>query len=263
MCLIMYSPEGQLPPQQVWQDASKDNPDGVGVMSERGIVKWVGRKGYNKAWRHINRLSKAGVPYAVHFRWRTHGATSRDMCHPHQTELGSYVMHNGVLGPTSNAATSDKSDTALYVDWFLHGISDWQPVQPLIEAHIGIGNKFVIMDERKQFHIFNEYVGVYHRGIWYSNDYSFAIEFYNELDAENNRHTSNSRSYLLQPRASDSSAAWEEYYKDLYASGEIDEDELDDFLDPARWECDDLSERDDYDDYSDRMIRDSYTRRVL
>jgi predicted glutamine amidotransferase len=284
MCLIMYSPEGQLPPFDVWQDASQDNPDGIGIMSERAIVKWTGRKGYVKAWKHVNKLAAAGVPFAVHFRWRTHGAHSVAQCHPHMTEQGSYLMHNGVLRPTSGYATAEKSDTALYAEWFLYGVRDWETMRPLIEDHIGSGNKFVIMDEHKEFHIFNEHAGVRHNGIWYSNDYSFGYDYTEALCEENDgyqaytprgvnyglgysneydyatpRHSAKesaetfmrtSTKALTKPSWRESSAAWEAYYQQQAEDGELDEPFL-----MSHWEGDDLEDRDDYDNYDDRKCR--------
>lgn len=281
MCLIMYSPEGQLPPHQVWNDAQQDNPDGIGVMSERAIVKWTGARGYKKAWRHIKKLSAAGVPFAVHFRWRTHGAHSTAQCHPHMTELGSYLMHNGVLGPTASYATAEKSDTALYVEWYLHAVRDWPAVKPLVEGHINEGNKFVIMDENKEFHIFNEHVGVRHNGIWYSNDYSFDYEFAAELEAENEGYQVYTPKYgtnyglghsyptrsakesaetlLRKPSMYAGSDEWQEYYYEMYEQGAIDEAEMEAIL-GCSWEGSDLADRDDFDGYADRNVRDAIRR---
>ena len=277
MCLIMYSPNGQLPPKAVWDQAKEDNPDGIGVMSERAIVKWVGKRGYAKAWKHISKLNQAGVPFAVHFRWRTHGAIVADLCHPHATDVGSYLMHNGVLGSTSQYATPEKSDTRLYVEWYLAGIREWQTVRPLIEGHIGGGNKFVVMDESKEFHIMNEHCGIYHNGIWYSNDYSFGFQFDEELEQQNAGYKpyrsfanyglgydvtttksakQSAETLLRKPSIYESSEAWQEYYTELYDRGEISEDELDDIM-VSQWEASDMEDRDDFDDYdySDRRVR--------
>lgn len=286
MCLIIYSPEGQLPPREVFEQAKHENPDGIGVMSERAIVRWTGRKGYRKAWKHMSKLADAGVPYAVHFRWRTHGDVNTSQCHPHQTELGSYVMHNGVIGATSGYATATESDTALYVKWYLYGIADWQPVRPLIEGHIGAGNKFVIMDERKEFHIFNEHSGIRHNGLWYSNDYNFPYEFMDELEAQNEGYKAyrgrinstlgynskwwdesaeqypvvrksakeSAETLLRKPGMHESSQAWQEYYQELYECGDIDAYELDEIM-ACHWESDDMTDREDFDDYSDRAYR--------
>jgi hypothetical protein len=185
MCLIIYSATGATTDRETFKNAATHNPDGIGVMSERGIVKWQGPKAERKAWRHVKRLERAGIPHAVHFRWTTHGDNSTDNVHPHATASGAFVMHNGVLSATAHLASSTQgaSDTALYVKHYLATVTDFAPVLPLIGGHIGAGNKFVIMDAGMQFHVVNDYSGYWVDNVWYSNDYSLSRALEDKCDA--------------------------------------------------------------------------------
>ena len=176
MCLIIYSPDAVLPERTDFVNAARDNPDGIGIMSERGIQKFIGKRRVKRAWKACAQLSEAGVPFGIHFRWTTHGATSRDNVHPFMTATGHHVMHNGVLSQTTRLANGDKlgrSDTAIYVSLYMSEISDIAPVARLLGDSIGTGNKFLIMDDKCEFHIINEDCGLWVGACWFSNDWSF------------------------------------------------------------------------------------------
>jgi hypothetical protein len=182
MCLIIYSPDAKLPARETFFHAAEQNPNGIGVMSERGVERWIGRRATKRAWSYVRKLADAGVPFGVHFRWTTHGKTDLANCHPHSTKTGAHVMHNGVLGATSSLAKGDESDTALYVKMYLADVTDYAPVLPLIGAHIGGGNKFLVMDERAEFHLVNDWAGYWIGDLWYSNDYSLDDKLCAELE---------------------------------------------------------------------------------
>lgn len=179
MCLIIHSATGQMPEWDDFEYAAYTNPDGVGVMSERGVFRWLDEASpdnhRDQAWAHMLELSKDGVPFAVHLRWNTHGENSLANTHPFELPYGSYLMHNGVLGATSAAASGKKaikSDTALYCERYLSSVQDWEQVKPIIEDHIGYGNKFCIMTERCEFILMNEDAGFWDGSLWFSNSYS-------------------------------------------------------------------------------------------
>lgn len=180
MCLIVYSPAGELMPREVHDTARRDNSDGIGVMSESGVERFLGRRAGKRAWRHIRRLAERGEPYGVHYRWATHGAVTLRNTHPFQggTDGAVHVMHNGIIALTAEDANEQDSDTSLFVREWMQRAPDpevgveCKAYYESIEKLIGYGSKLLVMGESGTFQIVNEFAGVWHEGLWYSNEYS-------------------------------------------------------------------------------------------
>lgn len=176
MCLIIYSPTGNLVPQAHFMTGAKDNDDGIGVMSTEGVEKFIGRKRTRRAWRYVRSLADKGLPHAVHFRFATHGRVGNANTHPiNIPDSTVYMMHNGVLW-TAVTATEEASDTAIfarsvmpiYLDMMQTG-QEWK--RPLeMEA---ASNRILLMDiETGSVDLINEHLGDWVAGFWYSNLYS-------------------------------------------------------------------------------------------
>lgn len=178
MCLIIYSKHGEeIPRDHFWQ-GSLDNNDGIGIMSIDGVEKFLGRKKTKRAYAYARSLSNAGIPYAVHFRWATHGKIGQFNTHPFEIPgTPYYMMHNGVLW-TSSLATDDLSDTAifardvmpLYVDW--RDSSDPDGWLMTLEKEAAYNRLVLLNTESGEFDIVNESLGDWLNGCWYSNLYS-------------------------------------------------------------------------------------------
>ena len=187
MCLIIYSKNGDPVDRTVFDYARTTNPDGIGVMSIDGVAKFLGRKHGKRAWRYLSQLSGAGIPFAVHFRWRTHGDISRRNTPPYTVPgRDVHIMHNGILSQyaAKAGAATGLSDTALFVesehmrafpnlDAPARELSRWVDDT---ELHISYGNKLAILDLEAggMFQLVNEDEGFWSAdgGIWYSNTYS-------------------------------------------------------------------------------------------
>lgn len=179
MCLIAYSPTGLALDRDVFDEGYDGNPDGIGIMSAYCIERFVGKGSKRKAWRLLNRLALEAIPYAIHFRWRTHGPINTDLCHPFKSTDGfTYVMHNGVINETGNYALPHESDTSVFVRDFVdlsrQTTAEGRKAElDALESMIGYSNKLVILDMRTgKFDILNEDCGLWNNGIWYSNEYS-------------------------------------------------------------------------------------------
>ncbi len=178
MCLIVFSPHGELVSRDVFDCARTENPDGIGVMSCLGAEKFVGKRAARRAWRYITR-ELYGIPHAVHFRYATHGSINRALCHPFESKSGALVMHNGVIHKTAKYATLNCSDTSLFVQWYMEHVPD--PVEQKeherfkrrLEKDLSYGNKMVIYHPfSDSWTIANEDEGYWKEGLWYSNEYS-------------------------------------------------------------------------------------------
>lgn len=119
MCVIIIREAGKKIDSDILRDCAKANPDGVGfawpshgkVKIAKGLWKLRQIVEFEKQTRHKQTL--------IHFRWTTHGGTSRENCHPFAVGGGGAMCHNGIL-PLSpkNPAHSDTRD-------FAAGLRDW------------------------------------------------------------------------------------------------------------------------------------------
>ena len=166
MCIILYKKPGLPLDYDLLEASFKANPDGAGVMfpSSRSPGKLRVVKGFmtfdalktflesNEKW-----LVSNGVNF--HFRWRTHGQTSRANCHPfpistdhrHLTNLDITVpvaiMHNGVIPLYLAPNDPFFSDTAIYVRDRVAKRRGKKKMVAELRACTGF-NKFALMDGR-------------------------------------------------------------------------------------------------------------------
>ena len=113
---------------------------------------------------------------AVHFRWRTHGAINLAMCHPYHVSGSTWMMHNGILSQTSSRATAEVSDTALFVQEYLQDLPPSalasQGVQRMLGEFIG-DNRLAFVSAEHGLTVVNQEQGIFHEGVWYSNEYAW------------------------------------------------------------------------------------------
>lgn len=180
MCLIAYSPDAKAIPANIFVNADVDNPDGIGFMSALGVARFLGIDQYSRAVTYMDRLVAQHVPYAIHWRFATHGMVSKRNTHPFKVPGAPlYLMHNGVLW-TSSLSTERDSDTAIFareiMPQYAPYIASGDPEQAWLPTLISEvwGSKLVLFNEQaRRFHIVNEQGGEWRGGIWYSNDHSF------------------------------------------------------------------------------------------
>lgn len=182
MCLIAYSKDGKDIPRHALDFAVSVNPDGIGVMSSRGVEKFFGKKFYKRARFYLRSLS--GTPHAVHLRWTTHGAKCLELCHPFNVpNTDIFVMHNGVIRSAERFMSANDSDTSAFVreefgfrdnsGFPAYGTADYKEYLEEVEKYIGWSNKLVVLHAGSgQFSIVNESAGHWKDGVWYSNYYS-------------------------------------------------------------------------------------------
>jgi predicted glutamine amidotransferase len=175
MCLIAYVPSGKVMPDDYITAAHQGNDDGIGIMSEDGIHKFLGRKALKRAKRYLKQLHEDEIEYAIHFRYATHGDVTMHNCHPHELPNGNgWLMHNGVLSDYTERATRKDSDTAIFASEITHpdaGNDNWKDYWGAVSKRIGT-NKLCIMMPDNEFILVNGSYGTYRDGIWYSQTYS-------------------------------------------------------------------------------------------
>jgi hypothetical protein len=181
MCLIAFVPKGKSLSRDVIDNANKVNPDGIGIMSPKGVEKFYGNKQLKRARNFIAALAAEGLPHAVHWRFATHGSRGLALCHPFKLpHAEAYLMHNGVIGATAQDASEDASDTLLYVNKLINAPLTYKSGDDLSYWNercneIGSNNKAIVMYPDGQFIILNQDQGTIIEDIWYSNQYSLPL----------------------------------------------------------------------------------------
>lgn len=158
------------------------NPDGIGVMwLEDGVVRVEKAlpKSDAEVWEFYEKYVQ-GKDCALHLRLKTHGAIDSENCHPYAIpDTNTWLMHNGILA-TGNAKDKTKSDTWHYARDYLQPLLTTHPTlhlqpafQEMIGAHIGTGNRFIVMSPEGTA-IINKHHGVEYKGAWMSNTYAWS-----------------------------------------------------------------------------------------
>lgn len=191
MCMIIHTPAGVRPSDDLVRRLYRTNSDGIGVFYIEGDEVKVGKalpKSEDEAVTFIRQYDHIlDRPIGIHFRYRTSGNVSLDNVHPFQllnkAEHGRdlWVMHNGVIPITiRDQLYSDTWHFAEALSLILaHLPKDINPfedgrVNALIKLSIGThSNKLLVLDSKtKMFYRFNESLGTVQDGCWFSSSVS-------------------------------------------------------------------------------------------
>lgn len=179
MCMLTYSPPGELPSFEKLREAGKQNPDGFGwaivdyktgrVFSHRTLDLDESLMTYAIA------LGKHDGPSLWHARWATHGSLTLDNVHPFTVDGGRTVIgHNGIMPIKERGKLSDTHTFAAdYWPRWARGAIDNAKEYGQLAHVIGASSKLVILtvDPRYQYsaYIVGESMGHWVDGTWYSN----------------------------------------------------------------------------------------------
>jgi hypothetical protein len=176
MCLLYQQTAKTKFSNEFFKGVYARNRDGIGVMWQADGKMHTEKflpKNYKEALEFIRKFD--GMEAAVHWRMRTHGDIDLLNCHPYEIRRGLYLMHNGVLA-TGNRKDTTKSDTWHYIRDYLSvfptNMLFLPQVVAMIEAHIGSGNKFILMDKHQSV-IVGKPRGVQYKDAWLSNTYAW------------------------------------------------------------------------------------------
>jgi hypothetical protein len=179
MCLAIYQPAGKEVPESHLAAGFKNNPHGAGFMyfDENGALRTFKSMGYSefideyeKQWALHGQYS----PFAIHFRWATHGTNGIENVHPFRLSEHVAVLHNGII----DCIIKDErmSDTAAFVRDYLGALpKNWYDNEFLFEMveEYTSGSKLVVMTNEPGAeycaYILNERLGNWIDGSWYSN----------------------------------------------------------------------------------------------
>ena len=178
MCVIIYQPSGKTLTKQAVQNCWNANRDGGGYMFSVGgkVVIRKGFFGFAKFWRSYRSdylgMGK-GQDFVLHMRIATHGKIDAENCHPFRIDANTAFCHNGIIRNIFVPANSPLSDTALFGQQILQELpKTWlhnDAIVELVEKYLG-GNKIAVLDKKGDVWLFNENLGLWDGGIWYSNN---------------------------------------------------------------------------------------------
>jgi hypothetical protein len=179
MCLAIYQPAGVPVLESHLREGFKNNPHGAGFMyfDDEGKVQTYRSMHYDAfideyeaAWAMHGEHS----PFAVHFRWATHGTADINNVHPFKMNEHVAVIHNGIID--CKIVDQRMSDTAAFVRDYLGAMPrNWQDNEFLFDMveDYARGSKLVILTSDPEaaysVYIVNEKLGHWVDNAWYSN----------------------------------------------------------------------------------------------
>jgi hypothetical protein len=174
MCLAIYKPKGVEIAKRYLKNGFANNQDGAGFAFIRDGKIEI-RKGFftfSDFWKAYR--ENKSEPALIHFRWTTHGTTNEANCHPFEICGGQFaVIHNGIIDIDTSSDAS-RSDTWHYATKVLQPLVEMVPfdlpaLRFVVESSIE-GSKIAVLRADGECVIFNESLGEWHNGAWYSND---------------------------------------------------------------------------------------------
>lgn len=190
MCLLIAGTASQirttlLTTEGLMADIFSSNSDGIGTMYAEGGVLYTKKlvpKNLGEFIEFIKAMPDDDRQLACHMRYKTHGDTDLENCHPYDVIDGIALMHNGILSQ-GNSADKTKSDTWHYIKDVVRPMLEEAPAMftnkawlELVENDIGNGNRFAIMDSEGNMSILNKHTGIDVKGMWFSNTYAWSPE---------------------------------------------------------------------------------------
>lgn len=184
MCLLIRAAADTKFPFAFFDDVHHSNPDGTGIMYVQD-GKLVSKKALtptpSDAYSFWLENAPQGVDYAMHFRWKTHGAIDVERVHPYRVSDDLLIMHNGVLSARVSGTDPDirKSDTQIFAEQMgaeLGALVYNKAVNALLGEVIGDSNRFIYAHPELGLTIVNEDTGVTTEkfpGCWFSNTYAW------------------------------------------------------------------------------------------
>lgn len=177
MCQAIVKPAGYTVEKHVLKTAWNENPHGGGFAYVEGnqVIVKKGFFSFKKFWRAYRHIEDR--PALIHFRFATHGPRIEENCHPFQLDEQAAIAHNGVLLNYAPMPKDERSDTRVFLDRvvspaikssgvpasaFLHDVAAKAVITQLI------GSSKLAAITPAGFVIFNESLGEWKDGVWFS-----------------------------------------------------------------------------------------------
>lgn len=175
MCIAIYKPQGKRIDWDSLREAERINDDGWGFAARTSRGHLIVRRGID----HFAGFQRAFEQFIdhqciIHFRIRTAGDIKKPNCHPFMVSDSLAVIHNGMVPIACNVKRA-LSDTwhfneLVLREFYKSNRSFWRRAayKFVIEQMSG-GSKFVFLRGDGAYAIYNESLGHWLDGVWYSN----------------------------------------------------------------------------------------------
>jgi glutamine amidotransferase len=179
MCLAIYQPAGKSIPESYLRTGFEGNPDGAGFMyfDDKGklqVEKFMQFDQFIERYESCWLMHGEKSPFAIHFRWATHGSKNLLNVHPFMVNENVSVMHNGIID--CHIDDHEMSDTASFVKNYLGALPEhWYDNEYLFDMvqQYTQGSKLIVFTDTPGSeycaYILNEDAGHWNNGVWYSN----------------------------------------------------------------------------------------------
>jgi hypothetical protein len=183
MCIIMMKPEGKVISEEAMENSYSMNSDGFGFsyVNNGKIVtnKYMKYNKFVKGYRKAEAEFLHDTPFLIHFRACSKGVVHVSNAHPFVVNENQVFAHNGTIYGLPVDPNNKKSDTNLFNIHVLRKLPiGWESnsaIRILMEDYLGTNNRVVVLNSDKSYYIFNEELGKWDDGIWYSNEHYMGV----------------------------------------------------------------------------------------
>ena len=174
MCLIIARRKGGTVDWDAADLSAYYNDDGYGIAYHRkGRVRVFKSLKWDEVRERGVQLEKKDQAFVLHQRLTTHGATKVDNCHPFRIKgHGAVMAHNGIIGTLDVPRSKvDSQVLAELLSTMPKGFLDDAKLQPMLH-HIIEGSRLAFMFNDGRIALFNERLGAWQDGVWYSQQHA-------------------------------------------------------------------------------------------
>lgn len=176
MCIAILKTKKGIISDEALINSFSNNKDGAGIaytVNNQLIIQ----KGIFNVNEFVNAVRTAericDNNMLIHCRIGTSGEMDALNTHPFLVNDNVCLIHNGILD-IEVPIKSKINDTQIFINKYLKDISSYnllhnKAVKKLIEKLIDDDNKFVMLNNKGYYKIFNEDAGHWKDGVWYSN----------------------------------------------------------------------------------------------
>jgi len=185
MCILVLIKKGRKISNAELSSCLKNNPDGCGIgyyVGNKQVIKKLGKTSFEKSLKFCQQAleiayKEATSPVLFHSRIATGSVCNKRNCHPFKINDNVMMGHNGILNILPSLRCC--SDTKIMATLLKCGVLDVQGDD--FKEILGKNNKVVFLTPRK-YKIFNEQLGHWKNGVWFSN---YSYEDYKAYSTDN------------------------------------------------------------------------------
>jgi len=177
MCIAIHQPRNTTLKKRTLRKCWDVNPDGAGLMfADGGEVRTSKHSTFDGFYTEYSKVKRTIDPadLVIHFRIATHGGINERNTHPHQVNLNTWLVHNGVISQqcVKGSMLSDSIHFAKLLGNLPLNFTNNKAIMELISDYIDT-DKIIFLNSSGEVNIVNRELGFEKYGCWFSNSYPF------------------------------------------------------------------------------------------